>query len=96
MGDRPSKKHSIDRVDNNKGYYKGNCVWATAKTQARNTRANRLITYNGITQTLIAWSDQTGLNPDTIAARLKRGWGEENALTIRPLKKWENLVGNSQ
>ena len=38
MGLRPSPKHSIERKDNNKGYSKGNCVWATKATQNRNRR----------------------------------------------------------
>lgn len=36
MGKRPSKNHSIDRIDSTKGYYKENCRWATAKEQANN------------------------------------------------------------
>ena len=36
MGPRPSKKHSIDRIDNSKGYNKDNCRWATATIQSRN------------------------------------------------------------
>lgn len=36
---RPSPLHSIDRIDNNKGYTAGNLRWATAKEQNRNKRA---------------------------------------------------------
>lgn len=38
MGPRPSIKHSIDRIDNDKGYSKENCRWATATEQRLNQR----------------------------------------------------------
>lgn len=41
MGMRPDKKSSIDRIDNNKGYYKENCKWSTRSDQNRNKRNQR-------------------------------------------------------
>lgn len=38
MGARPSRCHSVDRIDVNKGYSKDNCRWADPKQQAANKR----------------------------------------------------------
>lgn len=41
MGERPTGS-SIDRIDNNLGYFKDNCRWSTAEQQCQNRRSNRL------------------------------------------------------
>ena len=41
MGARPSEKHTLERIDNDKGYCKGNCKWATRTDQARNQRLKK-------------------------------------------------------
>lgn len=87
MGERPSINHSIDRIDNNNGYSKENCKWATPTEQARNKSSNRLLTHNGETFCISEWSEILGIQADTITARLNRsGWTIEKALTT-PVKR---------
>lgn len=80
MGPAPAD-HSLDRVDNARGYYPANCRWATRREQQRNKRTNRLLTLNGETMPLVAWAERTGLRRDTITRRLRRGWSVEKTLT---------------
>ena len=62
----------IERIDNSKGYSKGNCRWATVKEQGANTRVNRLITTPHGVLTLAQAAELYGLLPVTIHARLNR------------------------
>lgn len=86
MGIRPTKNHTIDRIDSTKGYYPTNCRWATSKEQALNRRTSRLFTINGNVDTLRGWSLAYGRDRATVGCRLKRGWSIEEAL-MTPTKK---------
>lgn len=89
MGEPPTNKHQIDRINNNGNYCKSNCRWVTREKQGRNKRNNHLETYNGKTQCLSQWSEETGINRNTIASRLKFGWSIEEALT-KPVGKFQS------
>ena len=80
MGPRPSPAHQIERLDNDSGYRKGNCEWATCRTQARNRRSTRLLTYEGRTQCLRDWATEFGMRRETLAYRLNQGWPMAEAL----------------
>lgn len=81
MGPAPSRRHTVEREDNDKGYEPGNCRWATRGEQSRNKRDNRLLTFKGKTQTVTDWAAELGINKSTLFHRLDGGWSAEQALT---------------
>lgn len=72
MGD-PPKGMSLDRIDNDKGYYKENCRWAARREQQNNTRRNVFITYKGLTKTRAEWARHFNIPPGVLLGRFKRG-----------------------
>jgi len=72
MDNRPTNLHTIERIDNNKGYSKENCKWATRKEQARNRRSNRIIEFRGSKQLLIDWSIQLKVEYSKLRQFLKK------------------------
>lgn len=73
MGNRPSPKHSIDRIDVNGDYTPENCRWATSHEQSSNRTDNSYLFINKkkiIAKTL---SDIIGMNYSTIAHQIQKG-----------------------
>lgn len=77
MGDPPSKRHALDRIDNNGPYSPKNCRWATYREQNRNSGNNRIIEMNGESRPLVFWCEKYDIAFCTAWARLKRGWSAE-------------------
>jgi hypothetical protein len=80
MGPKPSRGHSLDRIDPNGDYEPGNCRWATATTQQRNRRDNRWFVVDGVRATLAEHCARTGVKYATAHLRLKRGASIEVAI----------------
>lgn len=68
------KNTTIERIDNNKGYSKENCRWATQQEQQKNKRSSRYITYKGRTMIIADWARELGVPRQTIGYRLRNGW----------------------
>jgi hypothetical protein len=78
---------TIDRIENDKGYFPDNCRWVSMKIQQNNKRNNRIITYNGQTKTLSEWAEHIGISYTALKQRInKLGWSIEKALTTPPRK----------
>lgn len=73
---------TLDRIDNDEGYSKENCRWATREDQSNNTRSNRYLTAFGQTKTIAEWARAYGLKYQTLYRRLtKCKWPPEMALS---------------
>lgn len=86
IGPRPTPSHSVDRIDNNKGYVPGNVRWATARQQGRNRRKTLFATIDGKTRPVIEWCEIYNLKPSTVRSRLAAGWDVLRALST-PTRK---------
>ena len=81
MGQKPPQ-HTLERIDNTKGYAPDNCRWATVTDQANNRRTNVLISYAGKTLTLAQWARETGVNYKNLFYRVRMaGWPFEKAIS---------------
>lgn len=79
----PEAGHSLDRIDNTKGYSPDNCRWASAIEQANNHTNNRFVEVNGVKKTVAQWAHGDVITSRRIVGRLNRGWTPEDAV-LRP------------
>jgi hypothetical protein len=103
MGPKPSPRHSIDRINNEGGYWCGsaecpecgpagrapNCRWATQKEQQRNRRSNRIVEINGESMCVAAWCERFGVSQKIVGTRFRNGWTPLAALTT-PVRQVSN------
>ncbi len=94
LGYRPTPQHSLDRINNDSGYCKDNCRWATKKQQSRNTKNNRRVTLGSETCTVAEWVERIGLRRQTFQERIRLGWTAEDALLVP--SGGHRLVGNQE
>lgn len=73
---------TIDRKDNDAGYSKDNCRWASRKVQRRNNSANVMVSIKGNVMALADACDLLGLKLSTVYMRIRRGSSHEQALGI--------------
>ena len=85
MGDRPSKYHSLGRIDNDKNYTPENCRWETDEQQRRNRSDNVWLEYKGIKMITEDWARELNYRSGYIRARLKKGQSFE--YIVNSLKK---------
>ncbi|KMO40978.1 hypothetical protein [Methylobacterium aquaticum] len=82
VGQRPSVEHSLDRINNERGYEPGNVRWATRREQMRNFRGNHVVRINGESMPLVEACERTGVPYDIARGRLRQGWSVARALNL--------------
>lgn len=102
MGEPPSPKHSLDRIDFTGHYSCGhceecmtkmwtaNCRWADGFTQANNTSKNRYVIVDGEKLSFRQAERKLGFHYGLISSRIKRGWTYEQAISVPP--KYGNKI----
>lgn len=72
IGLKPSKKYSIDRINNNGNYEPGNVRWGTDEQQFRNKTDNHWIEHNGKRMILTDWAKELKTTHAAILKMLKK------------------------
>ena len=80
VGPAPSPKHTLERIDNAKGYEPGNVRWATRLEQVRNRRNNVWVEFEGVRVLAIDVARRFGLWPQTVLRSLRAGKTIERAV----------------
>lgn len=68
MGPRPSLQYTIERKNNDRGYTKSNCIWATKAVQNRNKTTTNIHLGCSVAE----WADKLGLKYHTVWRRVFR------------------------
>jgi hypothetical protein len=82
LGPRPSRQHSLERLNPDGNYEPGNVVWSTALAQANNKRNTRFVEYNGERMSLCDAVRLAGsvVHYEAAWVRIRSGWSVERAV----------------
>ena len=89
IGKKPSKDHSVDRINNDGNYSLDNCRWATRLEQASNKRSNLNIKHNGNTKIMSEWARDLNVGTKILSQYLINGHSFDEAVKhfSKPVKK---------
>lgn len=95
MGFRPEGT-TLDRIDNDRGYFPDNCRWANPTTQARNRSSTKIVEYEGRELPLAALCEELDKDYDLVRGRLKVGMPLREALAQPKRFSWARCVVDGQ
>jgi len=71
---------TLERIDNNRGYSKENCRWATPAEQNKNMRSNVVITYNGVGYCLTDLANTLGISRSKLDYHYNNGLRDDELI----------------
>lgn len=81
---------TLDRINNDGNYEPSNCKWSTVTEQSNNRRTNRILTVNGVRDTMANWARKSGTPYWVIQERLEKNWSDTEAV-LNPWVKRQSL-----
>lgn len=85
MGDRP-KGTTIERIDNRKGYFFENCIWASKRKQSNNTRRNHYLEYKGERLSMADMARKYNIPYNTLRSRINNYKWDINKAIETPIR----------
>ena len=95
MGEPPTPKHTLDRINNEKGYSPSNCNWVTRKEQSNNRGVTLRTEIDGEVLTLVQIAEKYKVNYMTIFQRYARGLRGKEVITKQQIGRKSNESNNN-
>lgn len=80
MGQLPTLKHTIERIDNDGDYEPSNCKWALNEEQARNKTTSHKLEIDGVSRCITDWARLSQRSLAGIRYRMSRGMNPKDAV----------------
>ena len=85
IGPLPSPDHRLARLDQRRGYVRGNLFWASRHLEvSQRGAAITKLKVGRKTMTYHEMVEASGINEHTIRSRIDRGWSPKDAIAIEP------------
>lgn len=89
-------EQTLDRINNNDDYKPSNCRWTTHSQNCRNRNNNAYLTKDGVSKTIVEWSEELNLNSKIIYERAKKYTDINDILSQENLTRKKHLSNTGE